>query len=1239
MKSKVMKVLLPRLSILAYLAIFILCLSLPANAQSGSCSIANLTPLLSSSSSRYAAANNNTLVEVTEAEFRNVQALLNSARFVGWDPDTIPSTHDFAGEYVEVLDESPAIVPANKVLVGFFLDVSGVPNQISPRIGTPSGTGMTVRLSWPDASVSTVGEKWFVIKNPTGSISTDGYLGLHRTNAVRGWKSGVNGLYVFDLGNPAFVSSRCNCGQFRVFGIYADRDALCNIASEVAVTKTLVGESTARNNVAEPAEELTYEVRITHKGGGPFSDFDFVENIPDGTTLTAVTGASGFTGPVRGPAAVNLRVAQVPVGGTVTVTIKLETIANFPASISSITNRVGGGDVPADCSQCSVTIPTPTRVPTSPPTLSCSSSGNFLNTAYDGNGGRLTSGTDSHWGVAMTSSNVTGQPPPNLNYTAATVYTGTFLQAPVGPAGWITHNAGGGHVGSVDVFYRYQFNLDGAVDPRNLALNMRFNADNAVYEVWVNGVAQGIRSGFGSGDPYQYIGFDLANPASGTMQGAWQTGLNTIIVHVKSSPGTEAFLAYITTTAICLPKLTLRKDVVNDNGGTIAESAFTLRAAGPATIQGVMGTPAITNATVPIGTYALSETGPAGYSGSQYACSVDGRASVLGNTITLANGQNAVCTITNDDIAPRLTLVAQVINDNGGSAVPGDVGLSATGPTPISGPSGSARVTNAAVNAGSYTLDVTAPPNYEAGDYSCMINGGAPVAGNSITLSLADIAVCTVTVEDMNPMVTIAKVSVGGVGRFGFAGAAANANGFPIDGSYEVETITPGVAVEGASVPLAAADVETRIVEAIPAGWVLESARCEDRRAAATGNPAGQVIGTVSDGKTLVIPAGNARAGADLLCTFTNRFRGFAVEGRVILDNGAGGGMAHNRIQDGAEEGQGTVLLRLTDCGSTEYDRGVSDGAGQFSISLAKAPAGTTVCLERGEVPGHLPVSLHPGDTGGASPEADKYEALRFTPAAETNHQGVVFGLIVRPRLATDSRAVVAPGGAALLPHRYTATTTASVLFALTGVTGTPDAALFSTTIYRDADCSGSIDAGDWPVSAPIAVAAGDVICLFVRVQASVVAPEGGTLDYMLSATTALSGTSASLSPAINRDTVSVGTGTVAVTRRVRNVTQAGSYGVTALGAPGDVLEYSVIFINPSASSVSGVRVHDETPDYTTLDAPIKVKENPTGLDCQPALPTASAAVDYKGPLRWDCTGTMSPGAKGEVSFKVKIDH
>ena len=610
-------------------------------------------------------------------------------------------------------------------------------------------------------------------------------------------------------------------------------------------------------------------------------------------------------------------------------------------------------------------------------------------------------------------------------------------------------------------------------------------------------------------------------------------------------------------------------------------------------------------------------------------------------SLTYLNGADSVYTIS--------------VKNNGPASV---TGARITDPLPSGITSGTWMCEPAAGGAmcgerdGSGGIDTTADlPAGSSLTYTMTMNVPAGFRGDLVNTAMVetpsdviDVMPENNTASDTNkpgsPVVTIAKVSVGGVGRFGFAGAAANANGFPTDGNYAVETITPGVAVEGASVPLGAADVETRIVETMPAGWVLKSARCEDRRAAASGNLDGPVIGTVTDGKTLVIPAGNARAGADLLCTFTNRFQGFAVEGRVILDNGAGGGTAHDGGQNGAEEGHGTVLLRLTDCAGSEYARGESDGAGQFSLSLAKAPVGTPVCLERGEIAGHLPVSLHAGDTGGASLQADKYDALRFTPAANTNYQGVVFGLIAQPRLATDSRAIVAPGGATLLPHRYTATTAGDVTFQISGATGTPDAALFSTTIYRDADCSGSLDSGEEPVPAQTAVAAGDVICLFVRVQASERAPKGGTLDYTLSATTALSGTSTSLLAAANRDIVTVGTGgTVTVSKKVRNETRNGPYGMTSTGAPGDVLEYSIIFSNPSAGLVSDVRVHDETPDYTTLHEPLQVIKNPSELDCQPALPTASGAAGYKGPLRWDCTGTMSPGAKGVVSFKVKIDQ
>ncbi|WP_246259318.1 SdrD B-like domain-containing protein, partial [Chelativorans oligotrophicus] len=184
--------------------------------------------MLSSSASNYAAASNDTLVEVTEAEFRNVQANLDSATFIGWDPNTTPDTHGFGGEYTEVINSSEAIIPENKVLVGFYLDVSAAPNSISPRVATYRSSGMDIMLSWPDVTVNSVGGKWFIIKDPTKFISTAGYLGLHRTAAVRGWNSGVSGLYYYGLGNPTRVSSTCPCGQFRIFAIYADKSAICN---------------------------------------------------------------------------------------------------------------------------------------------------------------------------------------------------------------------------------------------------------------------------------------------------------------------------------------------------------------------------------------------------------------------------------------------------------------------------------------------------------------------------------------------------------------------------------------------------------------------------------------------------------------------------------------------------------------------------------------------------------------------------------------------------------------------------------------------------------------------------------------------------------------------------------------------------------------------------------------------------------------------------------------------------
>jgi uncharacterized repeat protein (TIGR01451 family) len=97
--------------------------------------------------------------------------------------------------------------------------------------------------------------------------------------------------------------------------------------------------------------------------------------------------------------------------------------------------------------------------------------------------------------------------------------------------------------------------------------------------------------------------------------------------------------------------LTLVKQVVNDHGGTRTIADFPLTATGPTTITGVSGTAAVTSRVVSPGAYVLSETTRNFYTASTWSC-VGG--SLSGSTVTLASGQSATCTITNNDNPPVL---------------------------------------------------------------------------------------------------------------------------------------------------------------------------------------------------------------------------------------------------------------------------------------------------------------------------------------------------------------------------------------------------------------------------------------------------------------------------------------------------------------------------------------------------------------------------------------------------------
>jgi hypothetical protein len=118
------------------------------------------------------------------------------------------------------------------------------------------------------------------------------------------------------------------------------------------------------------------------------------------------------------------------------------------------------------------------------------------------------------------------------------------------------------------------------------------------------------------------------------------------------------------------PSLILNKIVVNDNGGTAAESAWTLTAnggtAGTLSGPGAVGSTDVQSGSAfKTGTYALSEsTGPFGYAAGSWSCVKNGGSAVTGNSITLALGDSATCTITNND-QPGTIIIKKIIKPTG----------------------------------------------------------------------------------------------------------------------------------------------------------------------------------------------------------------------------------------------------------------------------------------------------------------------------------------------------------------------------------------------------------------------------------------------------------------------------------------------------------------------------------------------------------------------------------------------
>ena len=255
------------------------------------------------------------------------------------------------------------------------------------------------------------------------------------------------------------------------------------------------------------------------------------------------------------------------------------------------------------------------------------------------------------------------------------------------------------------------------------------------------------------------------SPSSWDCEGATMTDANHVVVPFG---GDETCRINNNDNA---PSLTLVKTVTNDDGGDALPSDWTLTAAGPTGFSGAG--PTVNNgASFDAGTYTLSESGLIGYSAGDWSCVKNAGNPITGSSISLALGDTATCTIVNDDIAPKLTLVKTVVNDNGGGKVVSNFSLFISGVPATSGVSYDQTA----------NLELTASETSQTG-YTPSVWGGDCAANGTITLLPGDDKTCTITNDDQPGTLIVKKIISGGEAVFGdFSFQIGQDNPVPFEG-------------------------------------------------------------------------------------------------------------------------------------------------------------------------------------------------------------------------------------------------------------------------------------------------------------------------------------------------------------------------------------------------------------------------------------------------------------------------
>ncbi len=199
---------------------------------------------------------------------------------------------------------------------------------------------------------------------------------------------------------------------------------------------------------------------------------------------------------------------------------------------------------------------------------------------------------------------------------------------------------------------------------------------------------------------------------------------------------------------LCVPpvvkergQVVVTKIVINDNGGNNIISNFSLFLD-----DGLVANPVTSGvtSTQPVGTYTVTETGVQGYQATFSGdCNANG-------DVTVVNNQTKYCTITNNDLPANITLVKNVINNNGGTAT-----VNSAWGLKIDGLTVPHNASQAVTSNAPHAINETGRAGYH---FDSMLGTSTygkscpSVLNGTITLDEGETIVCTITNDDNIPI-------------------------------------------------------------------------------------------------------------------------------------------------------------------------------------------------------------------------------------------------------------------------------------------------------------------------------------------------------------------------------------------------------------------------------------------------------------------------------------------------------